>query len=247
MATNNGSPHLQIRQFEWFISRPLEKWLHPIVIAFNTLCPVQFYFQWCVTLHWTHWGSYFEKLICPCLGSQFFKKLPQLVAIQNFQSSHLSHGESLNHNILSHYHQTHIEHIFENIIYITRKTPNLVLYQTDNVIYMTHCYTLSEIIFLTCGGTLLHSYISLLRGLQIGFTWSMGIWRKQLHWVSILRTMALIQYKDISSYQYRKSHCGDKTVVRSSYLHNGISYAGKITSLYWIRALTLKCEANIFS
>ena len=35
------------------------------------------------------------------------------------------------------------------------------------------------------------------------------------------------------SYQYRKSHCGDKTVVRSSYLHNGISYTGKMTSLYW--------------
>ena len=33
-----------------------------------------------------------------------------------------------------------------------------------------------------------------------------------------------------------KSHCGDKTVVRSSYLHNGISYTGKISSLYWIRA-----------
>ena len=41
------------------------------------------------------------------------------------------------------------------------------------------------------------------------------------------------------SYQYRKFHCGDKTVVRSSYLHNGISYAGKIKSLYWIRALSL--------
>ena len=40
----------------------------------------------------------------------------------------------------------------------------------------------------------------------------------------------------MSSYQYRKSHCGDKTVVRSSYLYNGISYTGK-TSLYWIRAL----------
>ena len=40
----------------------------------------------------------------------------------------------------------------------------------------------------------------------------------------------------MTSYQYRKSHCGDKTVVRSSYLHNGISYAGKMTSLYWIRA-----------
>ena len=36
------------------------------------------------------------------------------------------------------------------------------------------------------------------------------------------------------SYQYRKSHCGDKTVVRSSYLHNAISYTSKTTSLYWI-------------
>ena len=39
------------------------------------------------------------------------------------------------------------------------------------------------------------------------------------------------------SYQYRKSHCGDKTVVRSSYLHNGISYTGKMTSLYWFGPL----------
>ena len=38
------------------------------------------------------------------------------------------------------------------------------------------------------------------------------------------------------SYRYRKSHCGDKTVVRSSYLHNGISYTGKMSSLYWIGA-----------
>ena len=41
----------------------------------------------------------------------------------------------------------------------------------------------------------------------------------------------------MSSYQYRKSHCGDKTVVRLSYLHNGISYAGKMSSFYWIRVL----------
>ena len=38
------------------------------------------------------------------------------------------------------------------------------------------------------------------------------------------------------SYQYRKFHCGDKTVWRSSYLHNGISYTGKMISLYWIKA-----------
>ena len=41
-------------------------------------------------------------------------------------------------------------------------------------------------------------------------------------------------YIKISSYQYRKSYCGDKTVVRLSYLHNGISYTGKMVSLYWI-------------
>ena len=35
----------------------------------------------------------------------------------------------------------------------------------------------------------------------------------------------------MSYYLYRKSHCGDKTVVRSSYLHNGISYTGRM-SLY---------------
>ena len=40
----------------------------------------------------------------------------------------------------------------------------------------------------------------------------------------------------MSFYQYRKSHCGYKTVLRSSYLHNGISCNGKTASLYWIRA-----------
>ena len=40
----------------------------------------------------------------------------------------------------------------------------------------------------------------------------------------------------MSSSQYRKSHCGDKTTVRSSYLHNGISCTGKVSSLYWIGA-----------
>ena len=34
------------------------------------------------------------------------------------------------------------------------------------------------------------------------------------------------------------------SVVRSSYLHNGISYTGKMTSLYWIRAQCLCCVAK---
>ena len=43
----------------------------------------------------------------------------------------------------------------------------------------------------------------------------------------------------MTSYQYKKSHCGDKTILRPSYLHNGISYTGKTTSLYWIGAQML--------
>ena len=35
-----------------------------------------------------------------------------------------------------------------------------------------------------------------------------------------------------TSYQYRKSNCGDKTLLRSSYLHNEISYTGKKSYLY---------------
>ena len=50
---------------------------------------------------------------------------------------------------------------------------------------------------------------------------------------------------NMSSYQYRKSHYGDKTVVRSSYLRNGISYTGKTTSLYWIRALMSSDAENL--
>ena len=41
----------------------------------------------------------------------------------------------------------------------------------------------------------------------------------------------------MASYLYRKSHCGDKMVVRSSYLHIWIAYTGKMSSLYWIEAL----------
>ena len=47
---------------------------------------------------------------------------------------------------------------------------------------------------------------------------------------------------EMPSYQYRKPHCGDNTVVRSSYLHNGISYTGEIASLYWIGAQVLANE-----
>ena len=76
-----------------------------------------------------------------------------------------------------------------------------------------------------------------------------------MHWISL--TLDLWKYSKsvffqmcfvpgpwfnitLSSYQYRKSHNGDKTILWPSYLHNGISYTGKIT-LYWIRAKLVMC------
>ena len=41
---------------------------------------------------------------------------------------------------------------------------------------------------------------------------------------------------NIHSYQYRKSHCWDKGLLRLSYFHNEISYTGKTAYLYWIKA-----------
>ena len=46
----------------------------------------------------------------------------------------------------------------------------------------------------------------------------------------------------MSHYRYRKSHCVDKTILRPSYLHNGISYTGKTTSLYWIGTQICLCQ-----
>ena len=41
----------------------------------------------------------------------------------------------------------------------------------------------------------------------------------------------------MSSFQYRKSHSGDKRVIRSSYLHNGIYFTSQVASFYWINPL----------
>ena len=46
------------------------------------------------------------------------------------------------------------------------------------------------------------------------------------------------------SYQYRKSHCGDNMVTRSSYLPNRISYTGKMASLYWTTSQKAQCSAK---
>ena len=71
MATNNGSPHLQIRHNLSGLYLADWKWLHPIVFTFNTLCLVKCYIQWYGALQWTRWRSYLKQLICSCLASSF--------------------------------------------------------------------------------------------------------------------------------------------------------------------------------
>ena len=63
-----------------------------------------------------------------------------------------------------------------------------------------------------------------------------------LHTALCLRSGPRFSIK-MSSYQYRKSHRGDKTILRPSYLHNGISYTGKMTSLYWIGAQVMTSQS----
>ena len=101
----------------------------------------------------------------------------------------------------------------------------------------------------------LHAICALLRDLLwFGNGWFHPSYSRLFQWHRDKHTTAPIPLKQpgingslgpwfnikMSSYQYRKSHCGDKTVVRSSYLQNGISYTGKMISFYWIGPRTHK-------
>ena len=97
-------------------------------MAFNTLQSVEFYIQWCVALHQTHLGSYFEKFIFACLEVDFLKKLPELVALQIFQSLCISvmgnHWNTLFYYIII---RLILNIFFKALyIYIYKNPPNLV-------------------------------------------------------------------------------------------------------------------------
>ena len=75
-----------------------------------------------------------------------------------------------------------------------------------------------------------------LKGVNLTLLW----WHQSLKWKGCQDDCPGPRFNiKMSSYQYRKSHCGDKTILRPSYLHNGISYTGKMTSWYWVRALVV--------
>ena len=63
----------------------------------------------------------------------------------------------------------------------------------------------------------------------------------------MILTWELIWYDiKMSSYWYRKSHCGNKLILLLSYLHNVISYTGK-TSLYWTWKIPLQTYGELRS
>ena len=64
---------------------------------------------------------------------------------------------------------------------------------------------------------------------------SIGLWNCFRWRVGTISTWDWFNVNMPSS-QYRNANGGDKTVLRPSYLHNGISYTGKTTSWYWIIA-----------
>ena len=59
------------------------------------------------------------------------------------------------------------------------------------------------------------------------------LWDKDVECVFVSSSCPWLSIKMLS-YQYRKSHCGDKVSVRSSDLHTGNSCAGKMTYFHWI-------------
>ena len=114
-------PYLQNK---WNLSHLLlanRNWLHLIVITFNTLCPVEFYIQWCQALHWTRWCSYLKKNNLSLPWKLIFSK-----SYRSWQPKLISQSWGIPEHILSHHYKTHIKHILKNIAYLTKKTPKLV-------------------------------------------------------------------------------------------------------------------------
>ena len=66
-------------------------------------------------------------------------------------------------------------------------------------------------------------------------SWATSQWVSREYTVTIIRETQHSVFNwgwfniNISSYQYRKSHCGDKMIFQLSYLHNGSSYTGNTT------------------
>ena len=63
-----------------------------------------------------------------------------------------------------------------------------------------------------------------------------------LHLISVIwwHSPGYIDCSRASLQHHRKSHRGDKTILRPSYLHNGISYTGKTASLLYPRPTKLE-------
>ena len=67
----------------------------------------------------------------------------------------------------------------------------------------------------------------------------MGVWRLS----GLTRVLIVIKMR---SCQYGICHCGDKTILKYFYRHNGISYTGRITYIYWINPYNRQSQRKMF-
>ena len=93
MAKNKSRPRLQIKHnlndlllIGWNL-------LHLIKIAFNTLCPEEFYIRWFGPFTELNGAHTLKNWFDPALQVDFLKKLPKLVALPILQSSYPSRGD----------------------------------------------------------------------------------------------------------------------------------------------------------
>ena len=78
----------------------------------------------------------------------------------------------------------------------------------------------------------------ILKQIKSGFLSMLGIFLLMISGCYIDRSGLSCNIKMLS-YQYRKSHCGNETVIRSFLIYSGNSYTGNMTSLYWISPMSL--------
>ena len=86
-----------------------------------------------------------------------------------------------------------------------------VLSNQNTLFESSFCWV--PVLFGRYGKTVLELNKTQKRANHIHDSWDILLLRETGPWFNI----------KIPFYQYRKFHCGDKTIVRSSYLHNGIS------------------------
>ena len=99
-------------------------------------------------------------------------------------------------------------------------------------------YTLWSWIWSWAEWNTLHIHSLKIQGHSCGKVWRIQLLRL-IDWIHVYDSPGPWFNIKMPSYQNRKPHCGDKTILRQSYLHYGISHTGKMASFYWTSHLVV--------